>query len=210
MDNLEDFEPLSAEQLKKQFGLRLPEFFLLVTFHPVTLEFEKTAKHINELLLALEESKVPTIFTYPNADTQGHLIIKRIEEYLQRHQNCQAAVNLGTEGYFSLMHYARAMVGNSSSGIIEAASFSLPVVNIGNRQRGRIHGRNVIDVPCQSKDILKAINLASSAQFQSSLKDLVNPYGCGRASETIVKRLKEIALDDVLLLKPFYDGEQAS
>jgi UDP-N-acetylglucosamine 2-epimerase (non-hydrolysing) len=114
------------------------------------------------------------------------------------------AVNLGTEGYFSLMSHAAAMVGNSSSGIVEAASFKLPVVNIGDRQRGRFHDRNVIDSGYTRKEILEAIHKVTSPGFRATLKGLVNPYGDGQAAERIVSGLKSASLDSTLLLKKFY------
>jgi len=105
------------------------------------------------------------------------------------------------------MRHAIAMVGNSSSGIIEAASFELPVVNIGNRQRGRIHGENVIDVGYGSGEILAGIRKAVSAEFSASLADLLNPYGDGHAAERIIGKLKQVRLDDGLLLKRFHNGQ---
>jgi UDP-N-acetylglucosamine 2-epimerase len=105
------------------------------------------------------------------------------------------------------MKIAAAMVGNSSSGIIEAASFHLPVVNVGNRQAGRIRGRNVIDTDYTQVGIEQGLGTALSADFRASLDDLENPYGDGHAAETIVRRLKEEALSDRLLIKRFYDQE---
>lgn len=207
LDNLNDFQPLSLEQLSQRFGLRLEKHFLLVTFHPVTLEYEQTGEYIDELLAALEESGFDLVFTYPNADTQGRLIIDRIEAFRQRLPRVQIAANLGTEGYFSLMQQAQAMVGNSSSGIIEAASFGLPVVNIGNRQRGRVHDRNVVNVACRRGPILKAIRSVTAPEFRNSLAGMKNPYGDGTAARVIVDRLKTITIDSKLLLKAFYDGE---
>lgn len=210
LDNLHDFKPLTAEEIKEQFGLFLAKPFILATFHPVTLEYEKTAKHIQALLEAIEESEMNVIFTYPNSDTQGRLIISHIKEFCNRFERSQVAKNLGTEGYFSLMSKASVMVGNSSSGIIEAASFSLPVVNVGQRQRGRFHGCNVLDTPCQKKPVLEAIRKALSSEFLKQIADLNNPYGQGHAAKKIVGTLKKLVIDDKLLLKKFYDGENKS
>jgi UDP-N-acetylglucosamine 2-epimerase (non-hydrolysing)/GDP/UDP-N,N'-diacetylbacillosamine 2-epimerase (hydrolysing) len=118
--------------------------------------------------------------------------------------------NLGTQGYFSAMALVAAMVGNSSSGIIEAASFGLPVVNIGTRQQGRTHGRNVVDTGYSSAEILSGIHQVTDPAFRRSLEGMVNPYGEGRAAPVIVARLKEVPLDDNLLLKAFFDGDAAS
>lgn len=205
LDNLNDISLLDQAALHKQTGLDLKNDTLLVTYHPVTLEYEHTAEQVNALLKALEETGQHIIFTYPNADTQGRLIIEMIQRFVARYNKAQIATNLGTQAYFSLMNCASAMIGNSSSGIIEAASFELPVVNIGNRQRGRVHGLNVLDVGYEYSDILNGIRQVTSAPFRDALKDLKNPYGYGQAAELIVNQLKIIELDDRLLMKRFHD-----
>ncbi|MBN1122997.1 MAG: UDP-N-acetylglucosamine 2-epimerase (hydrolyzing) [Anaerolineae bacterium] len=206
LDNLNQIDMLTPGQLEDRYSFDLSEPPLLVTFHPVTLEYAQTDQHIAALLSALDDSGKPVIFTYPNADTAGRRIIKAIDRYVDEHRTAWAVDNLGTQGYFSLMTHAAAMVGNSSSGIIEAASFKLPVVNIGNRQRGRVHDRNVIDVATTREAIRDGIKQAASDEFHAGLVDLVNPYGDGTAAEKIVSRLKSVELNDELLLKRFYDG----
>ena len=206
LDNLHKLHLLSCQELHKQYGLDLTGPTLLVTYHPVTLEYEDTEMHIRELLAALEKVNFGIVFTYPNADTQGRLIIKMIHEFAARHKRCQVAVNLGTQAYFSAMSHAAAMVGNSSSGIVEAASFKLPVVNIGNRQRGRVHDKNVIDVGYSRTDILEGIKKAVSPDFHASLADLTNLYGDGQATDRIVDKLKQVRLNRQLLLKHFYEA----
>lgn len=205
LDNLRAINFMSPEEIERLIGLTLQPSSLLVTFHPVTLEHENIAAHVTELLTALDASGLPVIFTYPNADTQKHLIIKEIEQYVGTHQQSRLVVNLGTRAYFSLMKYVLALVGNSSSGIIEAASLGLPVVNIGNRQRGRIHDRNVVDVPCERTAILSAIRQVASPEFRQSIADLENPYGDGHAAEKIVQVLCSIPLDRKLVMKHFHD-----
>jgi UDP-hydrolysing UDP-N-acetyl-D-glucosamine 2-epimerase len=205
LDNLSAIHLLSPQELKEHHGLTLPDCTLLVTYHPVTLEFDKTETQMCELLSALEELECDVIFTYPNADAQHHVIIKMIHEFTALNERrSQIVANLGTQGYFSLMSHAAAMVGNSSSGIIEAASFKLPIVNIGNRQRGRLKGKNVIDVGYSKTDIAEGIKKALSVEFKASLSDLVNPYGDGRATDRIIDRLKEAKLDGALLRKRFH------
>jgi len=206
LDNLSQIDMLTPDQLEERYGFDLSEPPLLVTFHPVTLEYAQTDQHIGALLGALDDSGRPVIFTYPNADTAGRRIIEGINRYVDEHQNAWAVDNLGTQGYFSLMTHAATMVGNSSSGIIEAASFKLPVVNIGNRQRGRMHDRNVIDVATTREAIREGIEQAMSNDFRTGLADLINPYGDGTAAEKIVSRLKSVELDQELLLKRFYAG----
>jgi len=205
LDNLNEIELLDRSALQKRAGLDLDNETLLVTYHPVTLEYERTEEHMKALLAALEEVGRQVVFTYPNADTQGRLIIGMIQDFVKRYPKAKIATNLGTQAYFSLMECAAAMIGNSSSGIIEAASFALPVVNIGNRQRGRVHGINVLDVGDAYSEILAGIRDATSPAFRNSLAGLENPYGNGQAAALIVDQLKAVTLDTRLLMKRFYD-----
>ena len=206
LDNLGRLPLLSRQELRERYGLHLAGPTLLVTYHPVTLEYEQTEMQITELLAALEDADFSVIFTYPNADTQGRLIIEMVHGYTARHKRSQVVVNLGTQAYFSLMSHVSAMVGNSSSGITEAASFKLPVVNIGTRQQGRVREKNVIDVGYSRAQVLAGIEKAVSPQFQASLEDLVNPYGDGHAAERILDKLKQVKLSDDLLRKHFYEN----
>lgn len=204
LDNLRDVTLLTREELEVRFGLDLRDPFLLVTYHPVTLEYEHTEAQLGELFAALDKLDTRIVFTYPSADTRGRLIIELIRRFVDRRPWARRVTNLGTQGYFSLMRDAAAMIGNSSSGIIEAASFKLPVVNIGSRQRGRVRAKNVVDVGYSRTEIGEGISKALSPAFRASLEDLANPYGDGRASDRIVQRIKEVPLDDTLLLKRFY------
>ena len=205
LDNLRHVDLMSREELEQATGLVLTPSPILVTFHPVTLDYRNTGEHIQALLGALASVAAPVVFTYPNADTSGRVIIEAISEYVDRHEEARVVENLGTDAYFSLMSHASAMVGNSSSGIIEAASFQLPVVNIGNRQRGRVRGTNVIDVDADTESIAGGIRRAVRPDFRSSMDGLKNPYGDGHAAERIVERLKSIALDQSLIVKRFHD-----
>jgi len=205
LDNLRTTPLLSRDEFADKFAITLPEKFLLVTYHPVTLEYEQTEMQIKELLAALDVIGLPILFTMPNADTGGRAIRKLIDEFLSKHPDSKKIENLGTQGYFSAMALATAMVGNSSSGIVEAASFDLPVVNVGNRQKGRIRGQNVIDVGYSREEIADGIRRAISPDFRASLKGLANPYGQGLAAEAIVDKLKHVELDDRLIQKSFFD-----
>ena len=204
LDNLKTIELPTRAQLSKGYGLREEESFLLVTYHPVTLEHEQTEAQMTALLQALGELDMAVVFTYPNADTGNRAIIQLIGEYVASNSRARTFVNLGTRGYFSMMKHATAMVGNSSSGIIEAASFKLPVVNIGNRQRGRLRAANVIDVGYSRREIAAGIRQALAPDFRARLDDLVNPYGDGHAAERIVETLRAVELNDKLLLKHFH------
>ena len=205
LDNLRTIRLLNRHEFAKQFGITLPDKFLLVTYHPVTLEFEHTERQTRELLAALDAIGLPVLFTMPNADTGGRVIRRLIDGFLFKHPDSKRIENLGTQGYFSAMALAEAMVGNSSSGIIEAASFSLPVVNVGNRQKGRIRNKNVIDVGYSHAEILKGIKKATSPAFRTTLQGTVNLYGDGHAAEKIVEVLRGIELGDRLVVKRFHE-----
>ncbi|MDY6973313.1 MAG: UDP-N-acetylglucosamine 2-epimerase [Thermodesulfobacteriota bacterium] len=205
LDNVRTVELLSRQELEQEIGVSLRPSPLLVTYHPVTLEYSKVPEQFSDLLAALDATDLPVVFTYPNADTNGRAIIEAIQRFVQSHKCSQVVANLGTRRYLSLMKYSRAMVGNSSSGIIEAASFKLPVVNIGNRQQGRVRGKNVIDVSSNRHSIEKAIRQAISTDFSSGLSDMDNPYGDGRAASRIVDTLQSLALDQEMITKKFYD-----
>jgi UDP-hydrolysing UDP-N-acetyl-D-glucosamine 2-epimerase len=205
LDNLDTVEMLSMEAFEKKYGISLDPAPLLITFHPVTLEYEQTQWQVEELLAALEAFERPMVFTLPNADTKSREIIQMITDFVGRHKLRWKFDNLGTRGYFSLMALSAAMVGNSSSGIIEAPSFELPVVNIGRRQQGRTRAKNVIDAGHPRDEIKQAIHKALSPEFRKTLQGLRNPYRCGNASKKIVERLKEVDLNENLIVKRFHD-----
>ena len=206
LDHLNDFIPLSPAELERECGVRVADTTLLVTYHPVTLEYGQAAWQMTELLAALREVGAPVVLTFPNADTSSRAIIEAARRYVSEAGNAQLTASLGTRGYLSLMSHASAMVGNSSSGILEAASFGLPVVNVGTRQQGRVRGKNVLDVGYTRAEIAAAIRTALSQEFRASLSDLVNPYGDGRAAERIVERLRSVELGAALLRKRFHDA----
>lgn len=205
LDSIGMADLISPGEVSSAFGIDPKSPSLLLTYHPVTLEAKDTEYHITNLLDALGKLGVQCLFTYPNADTNARIIIKRIEEYCQTHPLSRVVKTTGQYGYYSLMKTVSAMVGNSSSGIIEAASFELPVVNIGNRQKGRIQTRNVINCGYQQDEISEAIRKALEPTFKAGLRGLVNPYGDGHAAERIAARLTEVQLNDELLHKRFTD-----
>jgi UDP-hydrolysing UDP-N-acetyl-D-glucosamine 2-epimerase len=205
LDQVQTLQLLTSEALERQFALRLDKPFLMVTFHPVTLEYEAAELQVTELLAALAATAIPVIFTMPNADTGNHAIREKIQQFVAAHPDCGLVDNFGIHAYFSMLKLAAAMVGNSSSGILEAASFELPVVNVGTRQDGRLRARNVIDVNCSRQEISRGIAEATSPHFRLSLQGLVNPYGAGNASRTITERLLTVGLGDKLIRKKFYN-----
>lgn len=182
----------------------LPAEFLLVVYHPVTLEFEDTDRQLDELTAGLDRDGRPVVVLYPNADTGSRRIIERWRRYARRRRDVRVLASLAPAAYFGLMSRAAAMIGNSSSGIVEAASFRLPVVNVGSRQRGRIHGPNVVDVPCKRGRIAAALRLVETPAFRRRLRGLANPYGDGHASERIVAQLGRVRLGPRLVLKRFH------
>lgn len=204
LDNLAGIKFASRDEIQQRHQISLRNPFLLVTFHPCTLELENTRTAAVELLAALDQSPVRPVFTYPNADASSRIVIDLINQYAAGGR-AQVVASLGTSDYFSLMNMAEAMVGNSSSGIIEAASFRLPVVNTGNRQKGRTRARNVIDVGGERNEIAKGIEKALSPEFRATLADLVNPYGDGQAAGRIVRVLREVPLGPELIQKQFCD-----
>jgi len=209
LDTLRALPLLSPEELRARFGIRLEPPPLLVTYHPVTLEYEDASWQIGQLLAALEAADRPVVFTRTNADTGGRAVWGAIEAFAARRPSAQIVAHLGAQAYFSLMAAAAAMVGNSSSALVEAPSIGLPVVNIGTRQDGRVRAENVIDVGYRRDEILRGITAALSPEFRGRLRGLANPYGDGRASEAIVKVLKEVPLDARLIRKRFVDGTPA-
>jgi UDP-hydrolysing UDP-N-acetyl-D-glucosamine 2-epimerase len=206
LDNLTSFTLRSADELERKYHVAFKPSPLLVTFHPVTLEYKETRYQISELLAALENFDGPIIFTRPNADTHGRIIAEEIRRFVVCHPSAHMVENFGTRDYISAMSLAGVMVGNSSSGLIEAPSLKVPVINIGNRQRGRVRARNVIDVGYDRKEIVAGIQKAINPEFRKGLYNLVNPYGTGKAAGKIVERLKTIVLtNDRLLYKRFVD-----
>lgn len=202
IDNALALEPLPLDAINARFAIALDGPPLLVTLHPESRDLLHTHLHAQALMVALEQTQGPILFTYPGADAGGQIIIAAIEDFVRRHPDRAFAVpHLGSIGYFSLMRLARAMVGNSSSGIIEAASFGLPVVNIGRRQEGRLAPANVLPCATQADAIAQVIARAISPAFRRSLHGLVSPYGSGDAADRMVSVLESVPLNAELLNK---------
>jgi UDP-hydrolysing UDP-N-acetyl-D-glucosamine 2-epimerase len=200
LDHLQRSELLTRYQLEKKLGIDLPDPTILVAYHPVTLRRE-TTEEADALYAALENVTGTVLFCYPNADAGSHSLIQRTREYLDRRQHGRVFVNLDAVTYWSLLRHVQMLVGNSSSGIMETASFALPTVNVGFRQKGRERARNVLDADPNPADILGKITLAASEAFRNSLAGMENPYGDGHAAQRIVRVLTETPLGDKLLIK---------
>lgn len=210
LDNLTSFVPYTPAELRERFGVETPPGpYLLVTLHPTTLQHGETSWQVGELLAALDGAGFPVVFTAPNADTGNYTIRTMLAEFVRRQPQAQHVETLGTRAYLTLMRNAAAVVGNSSSGIIEAASFHVPVVNIGSRQAGRVRGANVIDVSHNRDDVLRGIQQATAPGFRVALGGMRNPYGDGHAAERILESLRTIRLDDRMIQKRFVDCREA-
>ena len=210
LDNLTSVDYLSRGALQDRLGLDLSVDPLLVTYHPVTLEYTDTSKQIDEFIRALDTVSAPIIITFPNSDTHNQDIVDAIVKFAASRADVIAVPSLGLQGYFSTMRIAAAMVGNSSSGIIEAASFGLPVVNIGSRQAGRVRGANVIDVECAQEEIQRGIQCATSPEFRRVASTVINPYGNGNAAELIANTITHAPERAILLRKKFCDMDHAT
>jgi GDP/UDP-N,N'-diacetylbacillosamine 2-epimerase (hydrolysing) len=185
--------------LEASLGIGLGARHLLITFHPVTLEQQSSAGQMAELLAALAMlSDTRLVFTLPNADTGSRELRQMIDAFVADHSNAVAFASLGHLRYVSCLKLAAGVVGNSSSGLIEAPSLGVGTVNIGNRQRGRLKADSVIDCPPEREAILRAIRQVEEPGFQQRLRHTVNPYGHGGASEKIVETLRSVVLDGIV------------
>ena len=196
---------LGRDELEAALDFKLAPRNLLITFHPVTLEHNTSALQMNELLAALAELvDTGLIFTMPNADTEGRVLFKQIEDFCTHHPHARAYTSLGQLRYLSCIQHVDGVVGNSSSGLAEVPSFNKGTINIGDRQRGRLRAASVIDCEPDRAAIGAAFDRLFSSEFQTQLSGVANPYGNGGASEAIVKVLEQRTYED-LLKKRFYD-----
>jgi GDP/UDP-N,N'-diacetylbacillosamine 2-epimerase (hydrolysing) len=206
VDAIKRTELLDRKSLEAALDFRLGKKNLLVTFHPVTLEGQSSAQQMSELLAALDRLGDSThlIFTMPNADNGSREISRMVDDFVATHANARAYASLGQLRYFSCMRHVDGVVGNSSSGLLEAPSLAIGTVNIGERQHGRLKAQSVIDCVAQRKPILDAIHALYAVEFRKSIQTMVNPYGSGGASPKIVQILKNHPLAGVFR-KSFYD-----
>jgi len=206
LDNIQFLKLLSKESLEEVIGMKLGLRSLLVTWHPVTLEPGKTREGLKALLDVLDKlDDVRVLFTKANADTEGRIINQMIDKYVAAHPgNTIAYTSLGQLRYLSAMKYVDGVVGNSSSGIIEAPSFSTGTVNIGDRQRGRVRADSIIDCDPNVLSIENALSKLFGLKFRLSLKNVVNPHGAGNVSKSIVSILRSYSLSNIVK-KSFHD-----
>jgi len=207
LDNVCNTHFLSKTELEKALNFTFGEKNIIVTFHPSTLETNTASKQFTELLKAIDSYKdLKIIFTKPNADASGRIISKLIDQYVKHNQNkCISVSSLGRVRFLSALHYIDAVVGNSSSGIIEAPSFKIPTINIGDRQKGRVQSKSVINVSPAFSEISKALDLSFSNKFRKICRNALNPYGNGETTDKIIKILKNEFKKTINLKKSFYD-----
>ena len=200
IENIKKLDLLKREELEKSINFKLNKKNILATYHPVTLENSTSKKQFQELLDAindLEDTNI--IFTKSNSDMDGKIINKMIDKF--SFKNAHRAISITSMGqlnYLSALKQVDLIIGNSSSGLLEAPSFKIGTINIGDRQNGRIKAKSVIDCPPDKKNIKKSIKKIYSNNFQEILKKVKNPYDNGSASKKIVKILKTVKLDNIL------------
>ncbi len=200
LDHLRRSILLTHNQLQQRLSIDLTQPTLLVSYHPVTIRRE-TTEEVEALFAALAQTSGQILFCYPNSDAGSHHIIQRTRAFVAARGSGQVFTNLDPITYWSLLKNVDALAGNSSSGIMETASFALPTVNIGLRQKGRERARNVLDAAPDAADILAKLTQARSPEFRASLASMENPYGDGHASEKIVEVLTTVPLNESLLIK---------
>ncbi|MGI2201456.1 UDP-N-acetylglucosamine 2-epimerase [Shewanella baltica] len=207
LDNLLRLPLMSREDFENSIACKLKKRNLLFTYHPETTQnLTKIENDFCEILKALStQDDTLIIFTKANADVGGRLINKMIDVFVLEHpENAIVFTSLGQLRYLSALQYMDAVVGNSSSGIVEAPSFKLATINIGNRQKGRVRADSTIDVSADAIEIVSALNKIQSPLFRASLAKVVNPYGQGNSTKKVVDALKSVDLDS-LKIKTFYD-----
>lgn len=200
-------ELYSKTDLEESLDWNLDRPFAIVTFHPVTMERGMAIGQVNELLKALDTfPEMKFIITKANADSEGLSINKIIEDYEHDHTNVKVYDSLGTKRYLSTLKYAVMVIGNSSSGLIEAPSFLIPTINIGNRQKGRLQAESVINCDAICDCIVIAVKRAMSREFREKIRCVHNPYGDGDTSEKVVEIIKKyLEQENRNLMKKFYD-----
>ena len=206
IDNIKRLQLLDRSSLEASLDFKLGSKNLLITFHSVTLETDTAGNQMEELLAALAALKdTQLIFTLPNADTDGRVLINMMEKFVAKHPNARVYTSLGQLRYLSCVAQVDGVVGNSSSGLAEVPSFKKGTINIGDRQRGRLQAESVINCEPTRESIAAALAQLFSIDFQMSLEQVTNPYGEGGASEAIISTIKAVSLDG-LLKKRFYDA----
>ena len=205
VDNIKNIKFVSEKFLEKKFKIKFKSKNFLVTYHPVTLDLKNSILEIDNLLGVLKKYKdYGIIFTGTNSDPYNNIIRTKIKNFCKNNSNSVYIESMGHSNYLSMMKLSNAVIGNSSSGILEAPYLKKPVVNIGNRQKGREKSKNIIDCKSNYKSIYQPIKKVDSLAFLKSLKNTENYYGDGTASKKALKILKNLKLKN-LIIKKFND-----
>ena len=207
VENIKTQVLMSKQELEKSIDFKLDMPYMLVTFHPVTLEDGTAKEQFENLLTALDRIEgYRIIFTKANSDTDGRIINQKIDTYVGKNEGkATAFTSLGMVRYLSALKYCEIVVGNSSSGIIEVPSFHIPTVNIGDRQKGRVRGKSVVDCGYTTEEIVNAIHTAQMMNKNNTLLNEDNPYEGKNTAETILSLIKNYLTADIDLKKHFYD-----
>lgn len=207
VENILNMPLLCKAELEKKLAFSLERDYALVTFHPTTMEDETAKEQVEALLSALEQfESMKFIFTKANSDVGGRMINRLIEDYVKTRENCIAVASLGIVNYLSAMKYAKAVIGNSSSGLYEAPSFHIPTIDIGDRQKGRVKADSVIHCEPDARAIVGAMHKAFSKQWQAVAENTVSPFGDGDTSRKIVATIKEFLFEKKIDLKKKFYG----
>lgn len=205
IDGITRLKLLDWQGLTAQLGLQDCKKNVLVTFHPETIKYGVSVIHFEEVLGALNElENTQIIFSLPNSDAEGRSLQKKIREFAKLKKNVKVFASLGQLYYLSCLKHVDCVIGNSSSGLIEAPSLRTPTINVGDRQMGRVKADSVLDCAPQKDAIQEAIRSVYSSKMRQILRDVNNPYGQGGASSAIVEILEREPLEN-LLRKPFFD-----
>lgn len=209
VENVKQIHLLEKEQLEKEMEFTFSEKIVMVTFHPVTLEQMTAENQFDNLLTVLDKYKeLKIIFTKANSDTDGRVINRMIDDFVKvNSERCVAYTSLGQLRYLSALRFCCAVIGNSSSGIIEVPSFKIPTVNIGDRQKGRVCANSVITCGNTIPEIQKAVDKALSEEFRALLSEITNPYEGENTSQRILEIIAEELQQGIELKKSFYNVE---
>lgn len=208
VENIKKINLMTKEELERSIHFEIDENTVIVTYHPVTLENNTVEEQFLNLLEVLDRNpKIRMIFTKANADTNGRIVNKLIDKYAaQNSERACAFVSLGQKRYLSALKYCRIVIGNSSSGIIEAPSFGKPIINIGDRQKGRICADSVINCGYTQQEIQQAMETALTKEFENKASNCRNPYEKENTAANIISVIKDYLLNDKIKLKKgFYD-----
>lgn len=197
---------LTRSQLTEQLDFDLTRPYICVLFHPVTLQIEQAGEQAEHLLRAVDACRqYRYLFIQGNSDAGGQIVAQKIREYVAAHDNCKLFTSLRSELYVSVISHAAALLGNSSSGIVEAPSLRVPTINVGDRQKGRLQADSILNCPPVDSEIVKAIQTLDDPQYRRRLSESKNPYGDGDVSRLIYERIKIELARGISVEKKFFD-----